>query len=345
MKLPIKLPAKLTRAVGKAVLKVKGVSPEICFVTGIIAGAGALVLVGVETWKGKEKLEEDIEQIKVLKAVETTDPDGKTDIQPQEKKIAVRKAYLVMAKDIGKTYWKPMVLATGGVIFIAIGRNKLRRDLTAMTVAYNVLKDRYDKLCKKLTDELGEEKAQEILYGTQTVDEIDAETGEVTKKVITNKEGMISPYAFQFDAGDFDSVNGRYLWRNGVWSESKLINMNSVQSKQNTFNWLLRAKGYLTLNEVRVDFGLPPIEEGFMLGWVFDPYDDDAYIDFGVLPGPNQLSVNKLFMDEHNKFNTPIININCYPINHVFKNIYEYDTKSNVTFTKRRKEAARLGLS
>ena len=336
MKLPIKLPAKLTRAVGKAVLKVKGVSPEICFVTGIIAGAGALVLVGVETWKGKEKLEEDIHEVKEAKELVVEEP---------EKKPELRKAYLVMAKDIGKTYWKPAILAVGGVALIAIGRNKLRRDLTAMTVAYNVLKDRYDKLCKKLTDELGEEKAQEILYGTKTVEEIDAETGEVTKKVVTNKEGMISPYAFQFDAGDFDSTNGRYLWRNTVWSESKLINMNSVQSKQNTFNWLLRAKGYLTLNEVRVDFGLPPIEEGFMMGWVFDPYDDEGYIDFGVLPGPHQLSVNKLFMDEHNKFNTPIININCYPIKHVFKNIYEYDTKSNITFTERRKEAARIGLS
>lgn len=345
MKLPIKLPAKLTRAVGKAMLKVKGVSPEICFVTGIIAGAGALVLVGVETWKGKEKLSEDIETVKALKNVETTDPEGETDIQPEEHKIAVRKAYFVVAKDVGKMYWKPAILATGGVILIAIGRNKLRRDLTAMTVAYNVLKDRYDKLCKKLSDELGEEKAQEILYGTKTVEEIDAETGEITKKAVVNKEGMISPYSFQFDSGDFDTTEGKYIWRNTAWSESKVININRVTSNENHANTLLRARGYLMLNDVREDFGLPPIPEGFALGWIYDPYSDNSYIDFGVQPGPNQLSVNRLFMDERNRFNTPIININCYPIDHVFRNIYEYDTKSNIAFAQRRKEANRLGLA
>lgn len=344
MKLPIKLPAKLTRAVGKAMMKVKAVSPEICFVTGIVAGAGALVLVGVETWKGKEKLSEDIEVVKTLKNVETTDPDGETDILHEEHKKEVRKAYFVVVKDVTKMYWKPALLATGGAALIIIGGRKLRKDLTAMTIAYNVLKDRYDKVCKRMTEELGEEKAQEILYGAKTVEEINAETGEVTKKAVVDKNTILSPYAFQFDSGDFDSEKGMYIWRNLVWSESKLMNMNCVKEKQDAANWLLRAKGYYTLNEVRDAFGLPPVAEGFMMGWVYDPYDDNNLIDFGVLDGPTQLTANRIFMDERNKFNTPIINPNCYPINHVFKNIYEYDTKSNIAFSRRRKEAARLGI-
>ena len=36
-----KLPKKLTRAVGKAWLKTKKVSPEICVIGGMVCGAGA----------------------------------------------------------------------------------------------------------------------------------------------------------------------------------------------------------------------------------------------------------------------------------------------------------------
>lgn len=338
MKLPIpKLPAKVTRIAGKAMLKLKKISPELCFITGIAAGGAALVLVGVETWKGKEKLSEDIETVKALKTVETTDPEGETDIQPEKKVVELRKAYFVVAKDVGKMYWKPFVLATGSVVLIIVGGKKLRKDLTAATIAYNVLKDRYDKVCKRMTEEIGEEKAQEILYGAKTFDEIDAETGEITKKVYIDKDKMLSPFAFRFDAGDYDSEKGMYIWRNRVWSENKLVNINAVTSIQCTFNNLLRSRGYIYENEVRVDFGVPPVEGGWSRGWVFDPYGEDNFIDFGILPGKYQLAANRAFMDEQNSFNEPIVNLNTKPIGYIFKNIYEYDTNSNIAFKNRRK--------
>ncbi len=342
MKLPrIRLPKKLTQAVGKMLLKTKAARPEICMVGGFVLGGAALVLVGVETWKGKDKLSEDAHNVKCYtkKAYEEyfeQNPEMPKYSEEDRKKF-YREYAVIFAKDIAKTYWKPATLAIGSTALIFGGNRLLRKELSIATTALVTLKQNYDTLVAKMRKELGDEKTQELLYGTKVADVFDAETGKsLGKTAIIDDAAMISPYAFRFDDGKWDEEKGRYTYRNPVWNSSKVVNIATIVSLQNSFNDLLKINGFVFENEVRREFGMKLLERGWKYGWVLGS-DGDGFIDFGVLPGPNQIPVNKLFMDEKNPFNTPIIDLNVDgKISYIYEDMDEYDNRSNVAFAKRR---------
>ena len=333
MKLPrIKLPSKLTQAVGKALLKTQAASPEICLVSGFILGGAALVLVGVETWKGKETLSEDFQEIKRY-------TKKNSDLNDVDRKKFFRTNLVIFAKDVVKVYCKPAILAVGSAGLILCQNRILRHELGVATTAFATLKNQYDNLVEKTRDEIGDEKVQELLYGAKDVDVLDAQSGEkIGQTTFVDTANMVSPYAFRFDDGEWDDKYGRYIWRNPVWNANKVINIAKVVSIQNDLNDLLKARGYVHENDARIAFGKKPIKRGWRYGWVLGS-DGDGYIDFGVLPGPHQIPINKLFMDEKNSFNMPIIDLNVDgKIEYIYDDILEYDTNSNIAFAKRRQK-------
>lgn len=344
VKLPVKLPAKVSRVASKLLLKAKKSSPELCMGIGILCGGAAIIFAGIETWKGKEKLSEDISALKETSKAgydKAHEENPELPVVPDDERKALhKKNMLSFGKDICKIYWKPFVLGVSGAVFIVGGHHILRKELSAVTAAYATLKTHYDKICKKLREEFGDEKAEEIIYGVKTVDAVDEETGQVHKVAMVDNVRNISPYAFQFDQGEYDSETEKFYWRNSVWSSSKLINQNTVASIQCTMNNLLKARGYVYENEVRLAFGVPPTKRGWKVGWVLGSEHGNGFIDFGVLPGPYQLSVNKLFMDEKNPMNTPIIDLNVDgSIEYIFDDILEYDTMiSNIAGDKRKRQ-------
>lgn len=336
MKLP-KLPAKLTRLAAGLLKKAKGASPEICMVGGFVLGGAALVLVGVETWKGKDKLKEDFEDVKRY-------AKKNSDLVEEDRKKFHREYAVIFAKDITKTYWKPAALAIGSAGLIFGGNRLLRKELSIATTALVTLKQQYDSLVKKMHEELGDEKTQELLYGAQTMKAFDEKGKELDEPVaLVDKAKMISPYAFTFDDGEYDEEKAMYLWRNPVWNTSKTVNIATVVSIQNSLNDLLKMNGYVYENEARAAFGMKPLKRGWKYGWVLGS-EGDGYIDFGVLPGAHQIPINKLFMDEKNSFNTPIIDLNVDGrIDYIYDDIMEYDNRSNIAYNKRRDRIAKNG--
>lgn len=337
MKLPVKLPAKLTKFGGKLLLKTKKASPEICVIVGIVCGGAAVVLTGIETWKGKDKLSEDVKHIREIKAnnaEKSEKSETSEDQKAKSKELTV--ARVGLAKDICKTYWKPVVFGVSSVGLIWGGRTLLRKELSMTAAAFATLKNQYDNLCRRINEELGPEKAQELIYGAKMADFIDAETGEVGETAMIDKAKNVSPYAEYFDPGDYDSEKGMFIWKNNYWNENKIINQNTIVDRQNYWNMKLHTRGYVYLNEVRVSLGMKPVSYGWKVGWVDG--QGDSFIDFGVLPGPHQLPINKLFMDEKNPFNNALIDFNVDgEISYIFSDILEYDTNSNLAFAKRRK--------
>lgn len=348
MRLP-KLPAGLTRAFGKIFQKTKSTSPEICVIGGILCGGAAVVLVGVETWKNKEKLEKDIQDVKDYtakgqKKLVDTDPTMELYLDEDERKKSLKMYSIILAKDLGKAYWKPLLLGVTSVGLIWGGRTLLRKELSVATTALVTLKQQYDSLVKKMHEELGDEKTQELLYGAQTMKAFDEKGKELDEPVaLVDKAKMISPYAFTFDDGEFDGEKGMYIWRNPVWNTSKTVNIATVVSIQNSLNDVLKMNGYVYENEARAAFGMKPLKRGWRYGWVLGS-EGDGYIDFGVLPGAHQIPINKLFMDEKNSFNTPIIDLNVDGrIDYIYDDIFEYDNRSNIAFNKRRDRLAKNG--
>jgi len=307
MKLPIKLPNKVTQFIGKTMLRAKKASPEVCVVSGIICGGAAIVMVGVKTWKKKDTLKKDYDSIKAVSITEKTDENGEKSIEkiPYKELVEDDKKLLwsyrkTFAGDIIKTYWIPTVLGIGSVGLIWGGRTMLRRELSAVTSAYALLMESYKQYRQRVIDDVGIEKDQEYMHGIKMVDAVDEETGEVSKRAIVDREKSISQYARWYNEGEFDPESGVWLWRNGMWKDNPLMNYNNLTCLQNAANDQLRADGYLFLNDVYKMLCIPPSREGQIVGWTLD--GGDGYVDFGVFPSKKRpkekiLPVNRLFLD------------------------------------------------
>ena len=299
MRLPrIKVPQKLTRFAGKLLLKGKKASPEICIVVGVLAGGAAIVTTGIATWNGKEKFQEDVRIVKAntkkgYDKLKEENPNLPVMTENDRKKCLMR-ANFEFGKDILKFYWKPVVLAVTSTGLIWGGARTLRKELTAMTISYATLMDTMKKYRERVIADVGAEKDQEYMYGVDVTEAIDAETGEVTQKIV-KKSPCLSQYARWFNEGKYDSQTGQWLIRNYAWNKSPDVNFATLKSAQIQANARLKANGFLFLNDVYKILGLPMSVEGQIVGWDMCG-DGDHYVDFGVFPeGGHQLPVNRRF--------------------------------------------------
>ena len=315
MNLPIKLPAGITRLAGKLWLKTKNASPEIFVVSGIVCGTAAVVMTAVQTWKGKEKLAEDISIIKIntKKGAEKyaeEHPDQPKATEDNRKKYLVQRTG-VLAKDICKIYWLPITLGVSSIGLVWGGRTMLRKELSALAAAYATLSESFNRYRQRVIAEYGAEKDQEFQYGYKMEDHVDAETGEVSKHPVIDKEANLSEYAFWFDEGDFDKASGTWTWKNYKYDRSKLTNRMRVIEAQNNFTHELNTIGYVTLEKVALFFGVDPAtaSKWHNYGWVWQDGRRNV-VELGVLEGPYQLEVNKGFTDDRCSQNVCLINPN-----------------------------------
>lgn len=324
-----KLPKKLTRAVGKAWMKTKKVSPEICVIGGIVCGAGALVLVGVNTWKNKEQLQKSAKKArnwtetmvtiteeekkrlkkKELKKIVVTDEgeeqlpvrvyvDEKT--MSEANKNALMGARIDFAKDIVKTYWLPVTLEVGSVFFIWKGRTILRKRLGAMSAAYAALAEAYRKYRQKVAEKYGRDVDEELALGYSVEAHVD-EDGNVEKVVKMKPEDNLNPYGFFLNDGVFDDVTGEWYWHNEAWArKSKLEKLQMVRQEQDRATWELRTIGYWRLEGTMLRLGLDPKEAAKFhdVGKVWKEDSGNA-VEFGVFEGKYQLGVNRGFTDSY----------------------------------------------
>lgn len=300
MKFPMKLPQSVTRAMGKLWLRTKKSSPEICVVSGIVCGGAALVMVGVRTWKKKDDLQKDISLVKDrMDTIKGAKENNNQELVKSERKELAKQGGL-LAKDLVKTYWVPALLGVGSAGLIWGGRTMLRRELSAVTSAYALLMESYKQYRQRVIDDVGIEKDQEYMHGIKMVDAVDEKTGEVTRRAIVDKSKSISPYSVWWCEGEFDDETGEWIWRNGMWRDNALMNESTLKCVQNAANDLLRANGFVFLNQVREMLGLPPTREGQIVGWTL--CGGDGFIDFGVFPSKQHplekiAPVNRLFLD------------------------------------------------
>lgn len=321
MGLPIKVPRKLVGVAGKIFLKLKTRSPEICVISGILLGGACAVMTGVNTWKAKEELTEDVKLIKEAKTVEPE--ESEEDCAARKKELGKRR--LTFVKHVGKRYWLPVVLGVSSAGLVWGGRTILRKELSAMTALAATLSESYKKLYERVKAEFGEEKAQELAYGAKIADIIDGETGEVIQGPLADKKGNISPYARYFDPGEFCEDTGEWIWKNYEWKASKFDNIAKIRDCQNYFNDILHLRGWVLWGEVAKFLGLKPDPNWHRVGWI-DDGTGTKRIELGVLEGKYQLPFNRGFTNEKNKQNIALIDPNVYGcIDFVFDDIEKYD--------------------
>lgn len=275
-------------------------SPEILAVAGVAAIVTGTVLACRATTKAGKVIEEHKEEYnKLLDDIHeaTTNPElaGTYDEEhdaPVDKFIV----YVHTGAKFVKLY-APAVICIGLGIAAMLGSNHiLKNRWLGAAAAYNLLDGKFKDYRKRVGEEIGEEKENDIFQNIQTkAAEIMKEDGMTEVKTVKTADPtrLGSPYAVIFDE------HSRYWKRDANYN--KLI----LQCYENTANEMLRARGYLYLYEVYellgyfyepsndvFDLTAEQAEAARHVGWMLDkngkPYPGcDGRVKFSVLDASN----------------------------------------------------------
>lgn len=234
--------------------------PEILTGAGIAGGVGTVILASRATLK----LEGIVDKTKADILVAETRNDDK----------AARKARVDGIFAIAKLYTPTVTLgvASAGMVLGAHGIMKKRN--VALAAAYKAIEQSFSEYRKRVVEEIGVEKEQDIRYGLRDEKIKDEETGK-TKTVTHVDPSGISKYAVFFDD------------QSSSWSKTASYNLVFLRAQQNYANDMLQARGHLFLNEVYDMLGLPRTKAGQVVGWYLDltgkgDQDGDGYVDFNI---------------------------------------------------------------
>lgn len=248
-------------------------SPEICIAAGIGGGVATTVLACRATLKVNEVCVENSAMYEKIDAL-LEDPD-----MPEEEysEQDAKNDRIILAtgtfKTVAKEYGPVVLIGSASIVSILCGVNILNKRNIALVAAYTTLDTGFKTYRRRVIAELGEDADWRFRTGaTQKkieMDVVDEKTGEIkSKKVKTDViEAGVEPidYTINFSKEaihirDRLDVTGSLSYIEGV---------------ENSMNSVLRAKGYLTLNDVRVSLGVPEVWYGQIVGWTMDGTGDN----------------------------------------------------------------------
>ena len=274
----------MAKAFAKAKLTLAKYAPEILVVSGVVGLIGAGVLACTETAKldevlakgdaRKEELMDKLNKVDEGKEQGVIEEDAWTE---KDEKAAVVQLWAKNAFDVVKLYAPSVLLAVASATAILGGFNILKKRHIALTAAFGEMALGFTEFKKRTKEAVGEEKYNQILNGIEKeLKEVVNDEGEVVVAEVTSANPVKDPYTFVWD----ETTSLNYKLGNLTDNETFL------EGLQAAFNERLRAlRGYVFLNDVLEELGLPKTSAGQQVGWVMQPNDShegDNYIDFGI---------------------------------------------------------------
>ncbi len=272
-----KIMTTLSSSFNKIGFKLKKHSPEILVVAGVIGTVASAVMACKATTRISDILENTKEDIDAIHdcvaneslAEEYTSEDAKKD-------LAI--VYIQTGIKIAKLYAPAVVLGTLSLSGILVSNNILRKRNVAIAAAYATVDKGFKKYRNHVVERFGEEVDRELKYGTKAekIEKVivgeDGKEKKVKETVNVVEKDSLSAYSFFFDES------------NPYWEKDGNYNRMFLLAQQQYANDRLRAYGYLYLNDVLDDLGIPRTRAGQIVGWVYDPDNPngDNYVDFGI---------------------------------------------------------------
>lgn len=268
---------KAASFVKKTGFQLRQYSPEILVVAGVIGTVVSAVMACKATTKVNDILEqhkEDVEKIHTVAkdekyADEYTESDMKKDLTI---------VYAQTALKFAKLYGPAVLLGGLSITGILTSNNILRKRNIAIATAYAALDKSFKGYRERLTERYGETVDRELKYGikAQKIEETVVDENGKTKKtktivpVVENEKNSV--YARFFDE------------TNPNWEKNPDYNLMFLRAQENYANQRLRADGYLFLNDVYESLGIPKCSIGQVVGWIYDPEDQnaDCHVSFGI---------------------------------------------------------------
>ena len=274
------LTSNASRNTAKMIFQLKKHAPTIAVFGGVLGTAAAGI------WAVEKSVDEAPEVLQEVAA--TIEGVKKQDLGP----AALTKAYALGTWKVVKLYSGPILVEFGSVAGILWGYRVINGRFVAMTATAAALerankmeKENFGRYREALEKKFGENFEDGLEYDLDIplncdkryIEYKDEETGEIKKEpaqmeFTTGLGDVISPYAVIFDETASE------------WSNDPEYNKYTLRRIQQTCDDLLKARGYLFLNEVYNELGLPATRAGQMVGWLMDGRDKTCgpIVDFGI---------------------------------------------------------------
>jgi hypothetical protein len=238
---------------------------------------GSTVLACRATLNLERVLDEiEIDKTNILSAKEQVEsgevPEGTT-YSDSEVERDLRVTSIQGIVKVGKLYAPSVGLGVVGLVCLTKSHRILEERNVALTAAYVAVDKAFTRYRERVVDRFGEDLDRELRYDFEEVDIVDEESGKVVSSVRA-ADGDPGQYARWFDG------NSSSNWRSPQYME---YNWLFLRTQQNWLNDMLRARGYLTLNEAYRALGLAETSAGAVVGWVFDRNNEtgDNFVDLG----------------------------------------------------------------
>ncbi len=266
----------VTSKAGLQLLKMKKHSPAVLFVAGTVGVVGTVVLACRATLKVDEILDEHNDNAAKMEVARNANLTDYTERDFQEDRI---KLYAQTSFKLVKLYGPAILTGVASIASLTGAHVILNRRNVGLTAAYAALDRAYREYRSRVKDEFGSEKERE-LYGGVNQREIVEETEEgAVVKTVKTTSGR-SPYSRCFDKSSSTS-----------WSPDPGYNQVFLRSQQGFANDLLRARGYVFLNDIFDSLNMERTKAGQVVGWVLDGGNSDNYVDFGIFEGDMYMGI------------------------------------------------------
>ena len=269
---------KMSRSFYKVGFQLKKHSPEILVTAGVIGGVASGVMACKATLKINEPLDEHKDTVeRIHKAGETGVTEAGLEYSEEDEKKDLTIAYIQTGVKLVKLYAPSIIIGGLSISAIFAGNNILRKRNIALAAAYATVDKGFKEYRSRVVERFGEELDKELRYNIKAkefeevvVDEKGKE--KVKKETVSVANPLPSDYAKFFD----DGCNG--------WTKNAEDNLLFLRKQERFANELLKARGYLFLNEVYEMLGIPMTKAGQCVGWIYDEKNPigDNYVDFGI---------------------------------------------------------------
>ena len=169
----------------KAFLKLKNASPTIALAGGIACGIGATIAACKATPKVDALIEEAKEQVNAIHQI-ADDPNSGYSVS--DKNIAIARTYGSFIAKLAKNYAPAIALEAGSIALLLWSHHSMTKRVFALGATVVTLSESLKRMRAQISEQYGEEKANDIYYGleNQKVEEIvvDEETGKESKKKV-----------------------------------------------------------------------------------------------------------------------------------------------------------------
>lgn len=272
---------KIISSYNKTIFQLKKHSPEILIVTGVTGTVVSAVMACKATTKIGEILDESKETIDTIHEAQKNEAlSEKYPENVAQRDLAI--VYTQTGVKLAKLYGPSLILGTLSITSILASNNILRKRNVALAVAYATVDKGFKEYRSRVVEKFGEEVDHQLRYGTvaekieETVTDENGKTKTVKKTVGVSEISDYGDYAVYFDkSSPYFEGNDDY-------------DMMFLRAQQNYANDLLRAREYLTLNDVLDGLGIqgtPRLRKaGMVVGWKYekDNQRGDNYVCYDI---------------------------------------------------------------